>query len=58
MTNLLAGVIVIGATAGDIAAQADEGTAAVAVIGSGVIAVGTGHAGAVVAVFFCSRCCR
>jgi hypothetical protein len=52
-----ASAIVVGTAAGNIAGQADEGTAAVAVIGGGVVAMGTGYAGPLVAVFFCSRCC-
>ena len=48
-------VVVVGAAVGDVAEETDEGVAAVAVVGGGVVAVGTGHAGALVAVFFCSR---
>lgn len=50
-----ASAVVVGAAAGDVAAETDEGVAAVAVISGGVIAVGTRYAGALVAVFFCSR---
>lgn len=53
-----ASAVVVSAATGNVACQADEGVATVAVIGGGVVAVRTGYARPLVAVFFCSRCCR
>ncbi len=53
-----ASAVIVGALAGDIAAQADEAMAALAMIRGGVVAMRAGYAGSLVAVFFCSRCWR
>jgi hypothetical protein len=47
-----ASAVIVGALARDLAAQADEAMAAVAVISVGVVAVRAGYAGPLVAVFF------
>ena len=49
--------VIVGAAAGDLACQAEEAMAAVAVVSGGVVAVRAGQAGPLVAVFICSRCC-
>jgi hypothetical protein len=50
-----AAAVVVGTSVTERAEEADQGATGLFVVGCGIVAVGTGYTGSLVAVFFCAR---